>query len=73
LSKPKLTRSCRAKEERRYLEYINAEESHVPLVGEVVIPGLFAVFLSVASLQSMNYERRLTVSKNTIQLSVDII
>lgn len=44
-------------------------------MGEVVILGLlFAVVLSVALLQAMNYERRLTISKNTsIQWSVDII
>jgi len=34
-------------------------------VGEVFIPGLlFAFVLSVASLQAVNYERRLTISKN---------
>jgi hypothetical protein len=55
------------------LEYINTEETHVPSVGEVVIPGLFGVVLSVASLQAMNYQRRLTVSKNTIRWSVDVI
>jgi len=43
-------------------------------VGEVVIPGLlFAIDLSVVSLQGTDYERRLTVSKNTVQWSVDII
>lgn len=43
-------------------------------MGEVVIPGLlFAIDLSVVSLQGTDYERRLTVSKNTVQWSVDII
>lgn len=56
------------------MEYINTEEIHVQSVGEVVILGLlFAVVLSVVSLRATNYERRLTISKNIIQLSVDII
>ena len=56
------------------MEYINTEEINVPSVGAVVIPGLlFAVVLRAAPLQAVNYEIRLTVSKNTIQWSVNIL